>query len=111
MTKSPFRSPPAIRLAQNRCLYHVPIACASRPKRDNEVSSSFLPRFAAEALALLWCSCHARSCANTSMVYRNPETGPIVQPGTIPGCASAAELRVAFKLRGLELTTAGVPRS
>ena len=68
-----------------------------------------------EALASVRFSCPARSCA--SYFYRLPHADDGVDHPTlyeilrIPASASPSELRVAFKLRDLELQTAGAARS
>ncbi len=98
-----------------RYLYHVPIGHVSQPKQDNR-NQHFV---SAEVH-------HGGLGINTVFlpgeVLRNYFYGlPDGDPGAdhaslyeilhIPGSASPSELRVAFKLRDLELQTAGASRS
>ena len=68
-----------------------------------------------EALASVRFSCRARSCATTSIGSRNADHRAdhpsLYEVLHIPASASPSELRVAFKLRDLELQTAGASRS
>ena len=88
---------------------------SASPSRTNEISTSFRPRFTAEALASARFSCLARSCASTSIACRVPadrvDHPTLYEVLRIPASASPSELRVAFKLRDLELRTAGVRHS
>ena len=84
--------------------------------RTNAISTSFLPKFSREALASARSSCLAKSCRE--YFYRLPpaagrrrashalRSACIFRP-----CASPSELRVAFKLRDLELKSMGVPHA
>ena len=94
----------------------VSIRCQSdtsaSPSRTNEISTSFRPRFAGEASASARFSCLVRFCASTSIdcLARSSRVDhpTLYEVLRIPASASPSELRVAFKLRDLELRTAGV---
>jgi len=99
----------------NRYLYHVPIGQVSRPKQDKRsqhfasaevyrgglgISTVFLP---CEVLRDYF-----YGLPNTDDKVRCPSLYEILH---IPPSASPSELRVAFRLRDLELQTAGAARS
>jgi len=100
---------------QTRCLYHVPIGYVSQPKqdkRDQHFVSAQIHR-GSLGIGVVFLPCEVLR----EYFYGLPQSGDRADRPTlyeilrIPGSASAAELRVAFKLRGLELATAGLPRS
>ena len=85
-----------------------------QPAQAGQTKSAltFRPRFDGEASASARFSCLARSCASTSIACRVRPTDvdhpTLYEVLRIPASASPSELRVAFKLRDLELRTAGV---
>src|SRR6516165_6039328 len=100
---------------QNRYLYHVPIGYVSQPKQDkrNRYFVSAEVHRGGLGIGAVFVPCDAMR----EYFYRLTQSGDRADRPTlyeilrIPVCASAAELRVAFKLRDLELTTGGVSRS
>lgn len=103
-------------LATNRCLYQAPIGCVRQPKMDKRdqyfVSAEVHPGGLGISKVLLPCE------VLRSYFYRLPRADDNnVNQQTlydilhIPASASPSELRVAFKLRDLELKTTGAPRS
>src|SRR5271167_3328407 len=100
---------------RNRYLYQVPIGYVSRPKEDKRhqhfVSAEVHRGGLGIGAVVLPCE------VLRNYFYRLPHADDRVDHPTlyqilrIPASASASELRVAFKLRDLELKTAGVQRS
>ena len=99
----------------NRYLYHVPIGYVSQPKQDkrNQYFVSAEVNRGGLGIGAVFMPCDVLR----EYFYRLTQSGDRADRPTlyeilrIPVSASAAELRVAFKLRDLELKTAGVPRS
>jgi hypothetical protein len=101
--------------AASRYLYEAPIGYVSQPKQDkrnqNFVSAEVHRGSLGIATVVLPCE------VLREYFYRLPRADGGVEHPTlydilrIPASASASELRVAFKLRDLELQTAGVPRN
>jgi hypothetical protein len=97
----------------NRFLYHVPIGYVSQPKQDkrNEHFVSAEVRRGSLGIRSVFLPCGILR----EYFYRLPQRNDRIDRPTlyeilrIPACASPSELRVAFKLRNLELKTAGVP--
>ncbi len=100
---------------RNRYLYHVPIGHVSQPKQDkrNQHFVSAEVHHGALGISSVFLPCELLR----DYFYRLPQTGDGGDHATlyemlrIPANASPSELRVAFKLRDLELRTAGAPRS
>ena len=100
---------------RNRYLYHVPIGYVSQPKQDkrNQLFVSAEVDHGALGISTVFLPCEVLR----DYFYRLPQTGDRGDHATlyeilrIPANASPSELRVAFKLRDLELRTAGAPRS
>ena len=98
----------------NRFLYHVPIGYVSRPKQDkrNQYFVSAEVNRGGLRIGAVFMPCDVLR----EYFYRLTQSGDRTDRPTlyeilcIPASASAAELRVAFKLRDLELTTGGVSR-
>src|SRR5208337_2416312 len=96
----------------NRYLYHVPIGYVSQPKQDkrNQYYVSAEVRRGSLGIGSIFLPCEVLR----EYFYRLPHTTERVDHPTlyevlrIPASASPSELRVAFKLRDLELRTAGV---
>jgi len=99
----------------NRYLYHVPIGYVSQPKQDkrNQHFVSAEVHQGGLGIGTVFMPCDVLR----KYFYRLTQSGdgadrPILyEILRIPASASAAELRVAFRLRDLELTTRGVSRS
>jgi hypothetical protein len=99
----------------NRYLYHVPIGYVSQPKQDkrNQCYVSAEVRRGSLGIATIFLPCEVLR----EYFYRLPRTADSVNHPAlyevlrIPARASPSELRVAFKLRDLELRTAGVRQS
>jgi hypothetical protein len=98
-----------------RYLYHVPIGYVSQPKqdkRDQHFVSAEVHR-GGLGISMVFLPCEILR----DYFYRLPHSDDRVDRQTlyeilrIPASASPSELRVAFKLRHLELKAAGVPRS
>ena len=98
--------------APNRYLYHVPIGYVSQPrqdKRNHHFVSAEVQR-GSLGIGTIFLPCEVLR----EYFYRLPRTADMVDHPTlyevlrIPVSASPSELRVAFKLRDLELRTAGV---
>src|SRR5271166_2610843 len=97
----------------SRYIYHAPIGYVSRPKQDkrNEYFVSAEVRVGSLGISTVFLPCEALR----EYFYRLPHTADSVDHPTlyevlrIPASASPPELRVAFKLRDLELRTAGAP--
>ena len=100
---------------RNRYLYHVPIGYVSQPKQDkrNQHFVSADIDHGALGISTVFLPCEVLR----DYFYRLPQTGDGGDHATfyemlrIPANASPSELRVAFKLRDLELRTAGAPRN
>jgi hypothetical protein len=99
----------------NRYLYHVPIGYVSQPKEDKR-SQHFVSaevRRGSLGIGSIFLPCEILR----EYFYRLPRKADSVDHPTlyevlrIPAGASPSELRVAFKLRDLELRTAGVRHS
>ncbi len=99
-----------------RYLYHVPIGYVSQPKQDkrNQHFVSAEVHHGGLGISTVFLPCEVLR----DYFYRLPQmptVEPIIRPLyevlRIPASASPSELRVAFKLRDLELKTAGAPRS
>ena len=98
----------------NRYLYHVPIGYVSQPKQDkrNQHFVSAEVHQGGLGIGTVFMPCDVLR----KYFYRLTQSGdgadrPILyEILRIPASASAAELRVAFRLRDLELTTRGVSR-
>jgi len=96
----------------NRYLYHVPIGYVSQPKQDkrNQHFVSAEVQRGSLGMGTVFLPCEVLR----GYFYRLPRTSDRVDHPTlyevlhIPASASPSELRVAFKLRDLELRTAGV---
>src|SRR5271166_991108 len=96
----------------NRYLYHVPIGYVSQPKRDkrNQHYVSAEVQSGSLGIGSIFVPCEVLR----EYFYRLPHAAARVDHPTlyevlrIPSSASPSELRVAFKLRDLELRTAGV---
>jgi hypothetical protein len=98
----------------NRCLYLEPIGYVSRPKEDKRkqyfVSAEIRQGKLGVSTILLPCE------ILREYFYRFPQiNGPSRQPTLyeilrVAGDVSASQLRVAFKLRDLELKAAGAPQ-
>ena len=96
----------------NRYLYHVPIGYVSQPKQDkrNQHFVSAEVHRGSLGIGTIFLPCEVLR----EYFYRLPRTADRVDHPTlyevlrIPASASPSELRVAFKLRDLELRTAGV---
>jgi hypothetical protein len=97
------------------CLYQAPIGYATQPKPDkrNELFVSAEVRKPSLGIASVSLPCEVLR----EYFYRLPQRDNEAERTTlyeilrIPTSASPAELRVAFKLRDLELEAAGAPRS
>src|SRR5271166_5140291 len=96
----------------NRYLYHVPIGYVSQPrldKRNQHFVSAEVQR-GSLGISTIFLPCEVLS----EYFYRLPRAADRIDHPTlyevlrIPTSASPSELRVAFKLRDLELRTAGV---
>jgi hypothetical protein len=94
-------------------LYHVPISYVSQPKQDkrNQHFVSAGVHHGGLGISTVFLPCEVLR----SYFYRLPQDNGLDHPTLyeilrIPSSASPAELRVAFKLRDLELQTAGVGR-
>src|SRR3974390_1043861 len=96
----------------NRYLYHVPIGYVGRPKlekRNQHFVSAEVQR-GSLGIGLIFLPCEVLR----EYFYRLPRAADRIDHPTlyeilrIPTSASPSELRVAFKLRDLELRTAGV---
>ena len=97
-------------LGLNRCLYQAPIGCATQPKPDKRnrhfVSAEVQPKGLGISAVFLPCG------ILRNYFYRLPNTTEkgsqtnFYEALRIPASASPAELRVAFKLRYLELADA-----
>ncbi len=100
---------------RNRYLYHVPIGYVSQPKQDkrNQLFVSADVDHGALGISTVFLPCEVLR----DYFYRLPQTGDggdhptLYETLRIPANASPSELRVALKLRDLELRTAGAPRS
>ena len=100
---------------RNRYLYQAPIGYVTKPKPDkrNEPFISAEVQAGALGIATIFMPCQALR----EYFYRLTRSGDRAERPSlyeilrIPASASTAELRVAFKLRDLELTTGGVSRS
>jgi hypothetical protein len=98
----------------NRYLYHMPIGYVSQPKEDkrNQHFVSAEVQRGSLGIGKIFLPCEVLR----EYFYRLPRKADSVDHPTlyevlrIPASASPAELRVAFKLRDLELRTAGVPK-
>src|SRR3974390_3464465 len=96
----------------NRYLYHVPIGYVSQPKLDkrNQHFVSAEVQRGSLGISLIFLPCEVLR----EYFYRLPRAADRIDRPTlyevlrIPTSASPSELRVAFKLRDLELRTAGV---
>ena len=96
----------------NRYLYHVPIGYVSQPKLDkrNQHFVSAEVQRGSLGISLIFLPCEVLR----EYFYRLPRAADRIDHPTlyevlrIPTSASPSELRVAFKLRDLELRTAGV---
>jgi hypothetical protein len=96
-------------------LYHVPIAYVSQPKQDkrNQHFVSAEVHHGGLGISTVFLPCEVLC----DYFYRLPHADDRVDHQTlyeilrIPASASPSELRVAFKLRDLELKTAGAPHS
>src|ERR1022692_2442408 len=96
----------------NRYLYHVPIGYVTQPKQDkrNQHFVSAEVKRGSLGIGTIFLPCEVLR----EYFYRLPHTADRVDHPTlyevlrIPPEASPSELRVAFKLRDLELQTAGV---
>src|SRR5271166_5588071 len=96
----------------NRYLYHVPIGYVSQPKQDkrNQHFVSAEGQRGRLGIGLIFLHCEVLR----EYFYRLPRAAYRIDDPTlyevlrIPTSASPSELRVAFKLRDLELRTAGV---
>ena len=99
----------------SRYLYQVPIGYVSQPKQDkrNQHFVSAEVRRGSLGIGTIFLPCEVLR----EYFYRLPRTADRVDHPTlyevlrIPASASPSELRVAFKLRDLELRTAGVRHS
>jgi hypothetical protein len=97
----------------NRYIYQAPIGYVSQPKQDkrNQHFVSAEVRRGSLGIGTIFLPCEVLR----EYFYRLPRTSDRVDHPTlyevlrIPASASPSELRVAFKLRDLELRTAGVP--
>ena len=97
----------------NRYLYHVPIGYVSQPKLDkrNQHFVSAEVQRGSLGIGTIFLPCEVLR----EYFYRLPRAADRIDHPTlyevlrIPASASPSELRVAFKLRDLELRTAGVP--
>jgi hypothetical protein len=97
-----------------RYLYHVPIGYVSQPKQDkrNQHFVSAEVHHGGLGIHTVFLPCEVLR----SYFYRLPQDNGLAHPTLyeilrIPASASPSELRVAFKLRDLELQTAGTARS
>ena len=96
----------------NRCLYQVPIGYVSQPKQDKRNQSFVSAEVHQGGLGIgtIFLPCEVLR----EYFYRLPRTTDRIDHPTlyavlrIPASASSSELRVAFKLRDLELRAAGV---
>jgi hypothetical protein len=98
-----------------RYLYHVPIGYVSQPKQDkrNQHFVSAEVRHGGLCISTVFLPCEVLrdyfyGLPGADHRANHPSLYEILH---IPANASPSELRVAFKLRDLELQTAGVPRS
>src|SRR5271157_2307864 len=99
----------------NRYLYHAPIGYVSQPKQDkrNQHYVSAEVQRGSLGMGTVFLPCEVLR----EYFYRLPRAADSVDHPTlyevlrIPASASPSELRVAFKLRDLELRTAGVRHS
>ena len=99
----------------SRYIYQAPIGYVSQPKQDkrNQYFVSAEVRRGSLGISTVFLPCEVLR----EYFYRLPRTADRVDHPTlyevlrIPASASPSELRVAFKLRDLELRTAGVPHS
>ena len=99
----------------SRYIYQAPIAYVSQPKRDkrNQYFVSAEVRPGSLGIGTIFVPCDVLR----EYFYRLPHTADTLDHPTlydilrIPASASPAELRVAFKLRDLELKTAWVPHN
>ena len=102
-------------LAPGRYLYETPIGYVSQPKQDkrNQHFVSAEVQGGSLGIATLFLPCEVLR----EYFYRLPRTDSVVERRTlydilrIPAGASPSELRVAFKLRDLELKSADIPHS
>ena len=96
----------------NRYIYQAPIGFVSQPKQDKRTQHFVSPEVQRGSLGIntIFLPCEVLR----EYFYRLPRTADRVDHPTlyevlrIPAGASPSELRVAFKLRDLELRTAGV---
>src|SRR5664279_1725348 len=96
----------------NRYLYHVPIGYVSQPRQDkrNQYYVSGEVQRGSLGIGSVFLPCEVLR----EYFYRLPRAANTLEHPTlyevlrIPASASPSELRVAFKLRDLELRTAGV---
>jgi len=98
-----------------RYLYHVPIRHVSQPKQDkrNQYFVSAEVHHGGLGISTVFLSCqllrdYFYGLPNADHIADHPSLYEILH---IPASASPSELRVAFKLRDLELQTAGAYRS
>ena len=98
----------------SRYIYQAPIGCVTQPKQDkrNQHFVSAEVHRGSLGISAVFLPCEVVR----EYFYRLPRTADRVDHPTlyevlrIPGSASPSELRVAFKLRDLELRTTGVRR-
>ena len=96
---------------QVRHLYQAAVGYVSHPKQDNVITTSSRPRLSREVLASTRSSALVKSCAITSTTCPMQPTPwrfhPLPGPAYSRQCDTElqASLRVAFKLRDLELQT------
>jgi hypothetical protein len=96
-------------------LYHVPIGHVSQPKRDKRnqhfVSAEVHRGGLGISMVFLPCEALPDYFYRLPRAYRRVDHQTLYEVLHIPASASHSELRVAFKLRDLELQTAGAARS
>ena len=99
----------------NRYFYQAPIGYATQPKPDkrNEHFVSAEVQGGALGISTIFLPCQAlrEYFYGLSRSENSPDRPTLYQILRISPNAHAAELRVAFRLRELELTAAGAPRS
>jgi hypothetical protein len=99
----------------SRCLYEAPIGYVSQPKQDKRnqyfVAAEVLRGSLGIGMVFLPCEVLREYFFRLVRADDRTEHPTLYDILRIPASASPSELRVGFKLRDLELQTAGVPRS
>ena len=102
-------------LGRNLCFYQAPIGCVSQPKMDKRdryfVSAGVHHGGLGITKIFLPCEVLRSYFYHLPRADNNADHQTLYDILRIPASASPSELRVAFKLRDLELKTTGAPRS